>query len=118
MLRHPTHPGRLRTMRHRIVAIAVLVLQVAVAASALWEPGAEMRLDTHAERNGARHVDLHNEATCLLCSARAQTSLPSLPEPTLDSPRQAAAASPLSYDAPSVADHAPRRSRAPPSLTA
>jgi len=66
----------------RLTSLAVLFLQGAMALSPLAEPRDEARLSAHAEQDGTRHVNLHNEATCVLCSARAQTSMPApVPEP-------------------------------------
>lgn len=96
----------------------VLVLQAAMTTSGLWEPRVERWLGTHMEQDGTRHVTAHNEATCLLCSARAQSSLPTLPDPQLHAPRLAIAVAPRRHTAPSVTDASPLRSRAPPSLQA
>lgn len=107
-----------RPERRRLLGGLVLVLQAAMAGSALWEPRAELRLGVHIEQDGTRHVDVHNEATCALCSARAQSSLPTLPDPQLHAPRLAIAVAPRRHTAPSVTDASPLRSRAPPSLQA
>lgn len=109
----------LRTARpwaRRLLGALVLGLQAAVAGLAAWEPRAELRLGVHTEQDGTNHVGMHNEATCALCSARAQSSLPTLPEPTLVAPQQVAVIAALRHDAPSVAEAYSLHSRAPPSF--
>ena len=109
---------RARPWFRRSLGGLVLVLQAAMATSGVWEPRVERWLGTHMEQDGTRHVTAHNEATCLLCSARAQSSLPTLPDPLLHVSQLAIAVAPQRHAAPSVTDTSPLRSRAPPSLLA
>lgn len=110
-LRRLARPGA-----RRILGALVFALQAVLAGSALWEPRVELKLGLHTEQDGTRHVDSHNEATCIICSARAQSSLPTLPEPTLDAPRLAIAIAPKTYTAAAFAEASPLHARAPPSV--
>jgi hypothetical protein len=96
--------------------VLVTLLQVVIATSALWEPRKEVRLGNHVEQDGARHLDMHNEATCALCSARAQSSLPTLPEPALQGTHEVVVIAARQYDTPALTESSPLRSRAPPFL--
>lgn len=49
----------------------LLALQGLIAGSWVAEPVREVRLGAHVEDHGVRHVDLHSEANCLACAARA-----------------------------------------------
>ena len=109
---------RARPWLRRSLGGLVLVLQAAMATSGVWEPRVERWLGTHMEQDGTRHVTAHNEATCLLCSARAQSSLPTLADPLLQAPRLAIAVALRRHAAPSVTVASTLRSRAPPSLQA
>jgi hypothetical protein len=63
-LRRSLHRGR------RLTALALIALQGAIALSPLWERSSEGRLAAHTEQDGARHVGLHNEETCIVCAVR------------------------------------------------
>jgi len=116
MLRLPLNTGRFRKARHRALALVALVLQVAVAGSAVWEPRAEVLLGVHIEGEGTLHAAQHNEATCGLCSARTQASLPSSGVAALDVASHAVGPAAQSEPRPAGARHFPTRSRAPPRL--
>ena len=57
--------------RRRLAALVLLVTQVGVATSLVFEAQAETRLSAHAEQDGARHAGLHNESTCVVCAVRS-----------------------------------------------
>jgi hypothetical protein len=113
-------PGIFLTLRGsrrrllRVASLALVALQGAVAVSPLIEPRTEALLGAHAEPDGARHVNLHNEATCALCSARAQTSMPAHVTPGIECARQQAIAALETHAAPSREDAHYNLSRAPP----
>ncbi|MFI5311391.1 MAG: hypothetical protein ACHQQ3_09175 [Gemmatimonadales bacterium] len=98
----------------RIASLALVALQGAVLVSPLLEERYETRLDCHTEPDGTQHVNLHNEATCALCSARAQTSMPAQASPEIACPRLQIVAALESYAAPAREDTHNHRSRAPP----
>ena len=111
----------LRGSRRRLLrcaSLAVLAMQWAVALSPLAEPHSEGRMSAHAEQDGTRHVNLHNEATCVLCSARAQSSMPAALADTLASTRPRVVAARVTHAALSRDDAPTNRSRAPPRLPA
>lgn len=60
-----------RLMARRLLGAVMLALQIAAAVSWVAEPRTFQRLDTHAEDLGARHADMHDEATCPVCALRA-----------------------------------------------
>lgn len=55
----------------RVVAFALFTLQGAMALSPFWESASQGRLGMHAEQQGSRHSDLHNEDGCAVCSVRS-----------------------------------------------
>lgn len=113
-------PGIFLTLRGprrrflRVASLALLALQGAVVASPLAEARSEGRLGAQAEQDGARHLNLHNEATCALCSARAQTSMPAHVTPGIECARLQAIAALETHAAPSREDAHYNLSRAPP----
>ncbi|HVZ47258.1 MAG TPA: hypothetical protein VG916_00615 [Gemmatimonadaceae bacterium] len=60
----------------RVVGGALFALQAIIAGSWVAEPVGPVRLDTHTEDYGARHLGLHNESTCLACAVRAMHVVP------------------------------------------
>ncbi|MFI5309694.1 MAG: hypothetical protein ACHQQ3_00560 [Gemmatimonadales bacterium] len=116
-------PGIFLTLRGprrgmlRVASLALLALQGAVVASPLVEPRGEGRLGAHAEQDGARHLNLHNEATCALCSARAQTSMPGQVTPDIECLRAQVVAALETYAAPTREDAHGTLSRAPPPVS-
>jgi hypothetical protein len=98
----------------RVASLALLALQGAVVASPLVEVRSEGHLGAHAEQDGTRHLNLHDAATCALCSARAQTSMPAQVTPEIDCPRLQVVAALETYAAPSREDAHYNLSRAPP----
>ena len=105
---------RPRSSVRRLVALALFALQGGIVASPFMEPRSEGRLSAHAEQDGARHVNLHNEATCALCSVRAQTSMPAQGATEIACPRHETGTAMESYAAPSCEDAPNNLSRAPP----
>lgn len=102
----------------RSASLAVLALQGAMALSPLAEPHRDGRVAAHAEQDGTRHANAHNEATCGLCSARAQASLPAPVAVAPVSVRPRVIATRVTESARSRDDVRTNRSRAPPSLRA
>ena len=98
----------------RLASLALLALQGAVALSPLVEGRSEQRLGAHAEQDGARHLNLHNEDTCALCSARAQTAMPAEPAPAIAGAALKVVAAMETYAAPAREQAHHNRSRAPP----
>ena len=109
----------LRRWRHRArqaLSLTLLALQGGIVVSPLWESHGqkEMRPKPHVEQSGARHIDMHDETTCLMCSVRSLVSLPAAPAPAIVVRRQ----SPNAWrnaEVPDSRDDGPtNRSRAPP----
>lgn len=107
---------RASSMR-RVAATFVLLLQAAVVVSAVVEPPAQRPLVAHMEQPGARHVGLHNEATCLVCAVRAMQAAPAASDDLTTRASRAAGVEPAAgvqvEDSRAVLTN---RSRAPPSL--
>jgi hypothetical protein len=106
--------SRFRRAVNRAAAFVVLALQVAVGASALWEPLPGVKLGVHAEQGGTRHADQHAEESCVVCAVRAQASHTAPTAPTILA--AVASAPPQAREIHATVD--PRavstRSRAPP----
>ena len=107
---------RPRLWARRTVCLALLALQGGIVTSPLWETGnqKEAHPRPHVEQSGARHMDMHDETTCLVCSVRSLASLPVAPAPAVVVDRQ----SPTAWrhaQIPDSRDDGPfNRSRAPP----
>jgi hypothetical protein len=106
-----------RRTLHRVAALFVFALQVAVAVSPVWEERPGVRLGAHAEEQGStQHAAQHNEASCIVCAARneAQTPASPMPEIAFYSP----AFAPLARTEYAPVDISPvtSQSRAPPIL--
>jgi len=102
------------------VAFLLLVVQALIAASPFYEPrnvGDLPRI--HMEQKDATHVDLHNEHTCAVCSARTVfVVLPGPVCPLMVAGRQPMVAATAEQLAPSADVRVGSLSRAPPSLAA
>lgn len=61
---------RLQALR-QLALVAMLLVQAMVVSSPLFETHPTGAPVTHVEEPGTRHVDMHNEATCIVCSVRA-----------------------------------------------
>jgi hypothetical protein len=109
---------RIRTTRHRVAALVVLVLQLAMAGSAVWESRTEVWLGVHVEGDGTAHLGQHNETTCGLCSARTLAALPTMAVEPIASHHGLITAAVFTQSAPASARPSRTRSRAPPSLLA
>jgi hypothetical protein len=94
----------------------LFVLQIVIAVSPLVESREEGRLIAHVEQDGTRHVNLHNEATCALCSVRAQKAMPAPAATPVGSARSPIAPTVATYTAPLTVGATTNRSRAPPRL--
>jgi hypothetical protein len=100
-----------------VLGALVLALQVAFATSAIWEPQAASRLGTHVEQPGARHVGMHDEASCTVCAVRTMHAPPAArvePEWRLEPPASTVEVMVGSLHSRDQAD--PGLSRAPPAL--
>jgi hypothetical protein len=64
-------PVRVLPVLRQLALAAMLLVQATIVASPLFEPHTTGAPVTHVEEPGARHVDMHNEATCVVCSVRA-----------------------------------------------
>ncbi|MHB1313090.1 MAG: hypothetical protein ACYC3L_13825 [Gemmatimonadaceae bacterium] len=120
-MRSPPASPRPLSRRVRSVAFLLLVVQALIAASPFYEPRNVADLPRiHMEQKDATHVDLHNEHTCAVCSARTVfVVLPGPACPLIDAAgRQALVAATAAGLAPSADVRVGPLSRAPPSLSA
>ena len=62
---------RARQWRSRSVSLLLFALQGVIALSPVWEPQEQSTPRAHAEQPGTRHVAVHNEANCAVCSVRS-----------------------------------------------
>jgi hypothetical protein len=67
-------PVRLLPVIRQLALVAMLLVQATIVASPLFEPHSTGAPVTHVEEPGTRHVDMHNEETCVVCSVRAMSS--------------------------------------------
>ena len=66
----------------RLLAVGLLALHGGIVTSPLWETHTIKRVGVHAEQHGARHVGMHDEATCAVCAVRSLHAAPAdRPEP-------------------------------------
>ena len=65
----------------RSAAAALIALQLLIAAWPVLERRSEVRLDTHTEEQGNRHLFAHDETTCTVCST-VRTLVADAPVPT------------------------------------
>lgn len=71
MIAFPSRPVRLLSALRQLSLVAMLLVQATIVASPLFESHPTGAPVTHVEEPGTRHVDMHNEATCVVCSVRA-----------------------------------------------
>lgn len=76
MIVPPSPFASTRRFARRLTGGALFALQALIAVSWVAEPVGPVRLDTHAEDYGTRHLGLHNESTCLACAVRAMHAVP------------------------------------------
>jgi hypothetical protein len=110
LFRGPRHWAR------RAVCLALLALQGGILTSPLWETHTQKEVHPrpHVEQSGARHVDMHDETTCRVCSVRSLASLPVAPQPAIVVARHSST-SWRNAEIPASRDDGPTsRSRAPP----
>jgi hypothetical protein len=102
------------------VCLALLALQGGIVTSPLWETHSqkEVHPKPHVEESGERHLDMHDEKTCLVCSVRTLASLPAAPAPAIHAVRRADSITTCRHAPPALVASYPRRSRAPPSRLA
>jgi hypothetical protein len=107
----------LHRLTRRFVGGALFALQAVIAGSWVAEPVGPVRLDTHTEDYGTRHLGLHNESTCLACAVRAMhivaAPAPDAVDVSPDVRRAEPAAAESGRERPTVGTN---RSRAPPAV--
>ena len=62
---------RARQWRSRSVSLLLFALQGVIVLSPVWEPHDQSTPRAHAEQPGTRHVAVHNESNCAVCSVRS-----------------------------------------------
>ncbi|MBI1809357.1 MAG: hypothetical protein HYR75_05610 [Gemmatimonadetes bacterium] len=111
------HLRRLSPATRRFAALALLVLQGALVLAPMWEPASTVTPVTHIEESGARHLDVHDDATCAVCQWRLLDSAPSAPAYLLHAGVHQHAAPAGVFELGRGRDLAPgKRTRAPPQL--
>jgi hypothetical protein len=71
MIAFLSRPVRFLPLIRQLSLVALLLVQAMIVASPLFEPHTTGAPVTHVEEPGTRHVDMHNEDTCVVCSVRA-----------------------------------------------
>ena len=106
-----------RALIRRLALCVLFALQGSVALSPLLESRDTRAPAAHMERKGERHVNVHNESTCMLCAARALHAAPSLPTaPVMRGTRLNVNPSQSPAAVPTFDDFGSHPSRAPPRL--
>ena len=106
---------RLLPVLRQLALVAMLLVQAMFVASPLFEPHATGAPVTHVEEPGARHVDMHNEESCVVCSVRAMDVVIAAPAASITTVLEAG--TPPSTEVPQLSLHAALAlypSRAPP----
>jgi hypothetical protein len=109
---------RLKAVVRHVALLAMLVLQAGFVASPLFVHHAAKAEKAHIDKPGSRHVNEHNESTCVVCSVRALHAVVAKADAPLTSSLDAKSA-PLD-EVPPLALRgalASNPSRAPPSLS-
>ncbi len=111
-------PRHARALIRRVTLCALFALQGSLALSPLLEPRDTRAPAAHMERTGERHLNVHNESTCMLCAARALHAAPSLPAaPAMVGARLSLYPSQSTGAVPALDDFGSHPSRAPPRLS-
>ena len=111
-------PRYARALIRRVALCVLFALQGSVALSPLLEPRDTRAPAAHMERTGERHLNVHNEATCMLCAARALHAAPSVPAaPVMLGARLNLYPSQSPNVVPTLVDFGSHPSRAPPRLS-
>lgn len=111
-------PRHVRALIRRVALCVLFALQGSVALSPLLEPRDTRAPAAHMERTGERHLNVHNEATCMLCAARALHAAPSVPAaPVMLNARLNLYPSQSPTAVPTFDDFGSHPSRAPPRLS-
>ena len=111
-------PRHARALIRRVALCALFALQGSLALSPLLEPRDTRAPAAHMERTGERHLNVHNESTCMLCAARALHAAPSLPAaPAMLGARLSLYPSQSTGAVPALDDFGSHPSRAPPRLS-
>jgi hypothetical protein len=108
-------PVRLLPVIRQLALVAMLLVQATIVASPLFEPHSTGAPVTHVEEPGTRHVDMHNEETCVVCSVRAMHVVITTPAAAIATVLEAGTT--LSTEVPRLSLHAALAlypSRAPP----
>jgi hypothetical protein len=79
MIAFLSRPARVLSLIRQCSLVAMLLVQATIVASPLFEPHTTGAPVTHVDETGTRHVDMHNEATCVVCAVRAMHVVPSAP---------------------------------------
>ena len=109
------HLRRISPAARRFAAAALLALQATLVVAPMWEPAGTVMSVTHIEELGARHFDVHDDATCAVCQWRLMDSAPATPTHLSDTLVQRhAAPTDLFARGTSRELSLGRRSRAPP----
>ena len=107
-----------RALIRRVALCALFALQGSLALSPLLEPRNTRAPAAHMERSGARHLNVHNESTCMICAARALHAAPSLQQaPVMLGARLSLDPSQSVDVVPTLDDFGSHPSRAPPRLS-
>ena len=73
MMMSPASPRRRlwRSLLRHVALSAMLLAQTVLVGSFVLESHAPNLRVTHVDEPGTRHLNVHNEATCVVCSTRA-----------------------------------------------
>ena len=114
----PSTTVRRRSFAARVLAVLLLSRQALVIALPSFETRTSSDQQTvHVEAPGTRHAEFHNDATCLLCSARNLLTAVPLPEsPLIVATTETPPATSTLLAATPADIHLGTRSRAPPAL--
>lgn len=111
ILRRPAPVAR------RLFALALFTLQGTLVLAPMWEPASTVTPSAHIEELGARHYDVHDDATCAVCQWRLLDAAPSAPAYLVDAVVQRHAAPADVFTRGREREPSPgKRTRAPPQL--
>lgn len=101
----------------RLLALALFTLQGTLVLAPMWEPASTVTPSAHIEELGARHFDVHDDATCAVCQWRLLDAAPSAPAYLVDAVVQRHAAPAAVFTLGRAREPSPgKRTRAPPQL--
>ena len=109
--------SRHRPVARRLFAFALFTLQGTLVLAPMWEPASTVTPSAHIEELGARHYDVHDDATCAVCQWRLLDAAPSAPAYLVDAVVQRHAAPAGVFRRGPEREPSPgKRTRAPPPL--